>query len=76
MEDDGPASTDARFEKAVLELLHATEAYVHREHPALEAPDEEVHLFAGGLDPVERRLDEAIRDVEKWRAVASAFSRW
>lgn len=76
MDDEGPASTDARFERAVLELLHATQAYVHREHPAPEAPDEETHPRPGALDPAERRLDEAMRDAEKWRAVARAARGW
>ncbi len=76
MDDEGPTSTDARFEKAVLELLHATESYVHREHPALEAPDEEIHPLPNGLDPAERRLDEALKDAEKWRAVAAAAAHW
>jgi hypothetical protein len=76
MADEGPASADARYEKAVLELLHATEAYLRREHPAQESPDEEIHPLPGRLDPIDRRLDEALKDVEKWRTVAAAATRW
>ena len=63
--DSEAQQTDARFERAVLEALHAGEAYVRE--PA-DAPS--------SWDPTERGFAEALHEAFKWRAVAAAARGW
>lgn len=57
--------TDARFERAVIEALHAGESYV-REEAATLPP----------LEPTARRVAESAHDAAKWRIVARAARGW
>ena len=66
--DDEPTQTDARFDRAVLELLHAGEAYPHSVADAPAPPTLP--------DPTARRIAESAHDARKWSLVARAARTW
>lgn len=64
-----PFWTDARFDRAVLEALHADD-FPHQEHPELpDPPDEE-------RDPVMRRAVAYEHETRKWAFVRLASRGW
>lgn len=66
--DDEPTFTDVRFERAVLEALHAREPYVHADGDNAAPP--------ALPDPTERRIAESARDVRKWSVIAQVARTW
>lgn len=62
-----PTATDARFDRAVLEALHATDTYLRDDATPNAPPTPEL---------VERRIREAAHDAQKWEIVKRAATHW
>lgn len=77
MDDDASVATDARFDRAVMERVHAdVEPPARADVGWLYDPDEWLTAHASALDEPERRLEEARHDAQKWGLIGRGVERW